>query len=113
MKVESGTLLLMSESTLAKGNSLEGWGWSVTIKVDCQLLNYIGGIIEVVGLHGTEVPESGMFLLMLGSTLQPGNRLRVDLSNTKKMPVASLYKGGGRKQLVYSAPYSRSVECCC
>ncbi len=69
----SGMLLLISGSTLAPGNSLEGGGWSLAIKRKCQLLPYNGGRVEAIGLHGTVQPEAGMLLLTSASTLEPGN----------------------------------------
>ncbi len=70
-------------------------GWSSAIKEKCQLLPYKGEIVEAVGLQGSVQPDNGMLLLMSAFTLQTSNRLRVELSNKKKMPVASLYSGEG------------------
>ncbi len=84
-------LLLMSGSTLQPGSSPEGGGGSLAIKEKSQLLPSKGEVVVALGLHGSVQPDRGMMLLMSGFTLQPGNRLRVDLRNKKKMPVASLY----------------------
>ncbi len=63
----------MSGTTPEPGNALKGGGWSVTIKVDWQLLNYIGGMVAADGLHCSVQPGSAILLLTSGFTLKPGN----------------------------------------
>ncbi len=42
-------------------------------KKKCQLLPYRGERVEGVGLHSNMKVESGMLLLILGTTLESGN----------------------------------------
>ncbi len=51
----------------------KGLGWSLAINEKCQLLPYKGELEVALGLHGSVQPDSGMMLLMSGSTLEPGN----------------------------------------
>ncbi len=92
-------LLLISAPTLGPGNTLEvGGGWRLTIKRKCQLLPYRVGREEAVGLHSNMKVESGMLLLMSGSTLAPGINLQgggMEPSNKREMSAASLYRGDG------------------
>ncbi len=71
---DCGMLLLMSGSTLAPGNNLEGGGRSLAIKEKCQLLPFGEGEDGSSCSTCSIQPDSGMLLLLMsGSTLQPGS----------------------------------------
>ncbi len=75
MVVSSDKALVLRGVSFMEGQQLSGWRWSLAIKRKYQLLPNRGERVEGVGLHSNMKVESGMLLLILGTTLESGNSL--------------------------------------